>query len=174
MESLPISTTSSSFHTRHRKVFKPKEPQIMANPTGLEKIDYSFTPNMTINLDMIVTIDNKENYGSFKFKNSTAYVNYRGDVVAEIPIGQNIVPAHGKLNITSSTDFMIGKVISNPNFLLDFIDGRLNLTSIAILHGKVNLFNIVKRHATASSYCDISFKIDDKNIQTICKSKINL
>ncbi|XP_062103077.1 uncharacterized protein LOC133814088 [Humulus lupulus] len=157
-------------------IFKPREPEITANFAGLEDIDYSFSSNLTLNatIDMIITIDNRKNYGSFKFKNATAYVYYHGDVVAEAQIEHNLVPARGKVNMTSSADFMISKVILNPNFVADVISGSLHLTSTSSLHGKVILFKILKMHAKAFSSCDISFNVTGRDVQTICKSKIKL
>ncbi|POO01881.1 Late embryogenesis abundant protein [Trema orientale] len=157
-------------------VFKPKEPEITARPAGLENIEYSLSPNVTVNVtvDMIITIDNGKNYGSFKFKNTTAYVNYRGDVVAQVPIKHSLVPARGKLNITSPADFMLSKVISNPSFSEDFLSGSLNLTSMATLHGKVGLFKVVKMQATAFSTCDISVFVIDREVQSKCESKLKL
>ncbi|PON83865.1 Late embryogenesis abundant protein [Trema orientale] len=156
-------------------VFKPKEPEITADPAGLENIHYTISPNTTnVTLDMIITIDNGKNYGSFKFQNTTAHVNYRGDLVAEVPIMHGLVPARGKLNITSSADFMLGKVISNPRFFEDFLNGSLNLTSTTTMHGRVSLFKVIKIRATAFSTCDISFFVIDREVQSKCKSKLKL
>ncbi|EXB75237.1 hypothetical protein L484_026019 [Morus notabilis] len=163
------------FTTLWFTTFKPKEPEITAYPVGLEDINVFsifFVRNITLN--MTITINNHRNVGSFEFKNATAYVNYRGGVVAEVPIGQNLVPARGKLNTTTSADLMVGKIITNPVFFDDVAAGSLNLTATAALHGKVRLFEFVKIRATALSTCDISFSIASRNVQSTCKSKIKL
>ncbi|EXB60465.1 hypothetical protein L484_014918 [Morus notabilis] len=120
-------------------------------------------------------IKHDHNIGSFKFSNATAYVNYHGDVVAEVPIGQNLVPARGKLNITSSTDLMVGRIVANLIFFDDVGKGSLNLTATAALHGKVSLlFEFVKLRATTFSTCDISFLVASMNVKSMCMSKIKL
>ncbi|KAF2292201.1 hypothetical protein GH714_016159 [Hevea brasiliensis] len=115
-------------------IFKPKEPKIIAQPVGFDNFQAG---NMTVNatLSMVITIENP-NYGSFKFSNSTGYVNYHGELVAEIPIKGDFVPAHSKVNITTSADLMADKLIENPYLLEDLLAGSLNFTSTAVLHGK--------------------------------------
>ncbi|KAF4394425.1 uncharacterized protein LOC115700261 [Cannabis sativa] len=169
-----ILITGAVFTALCLTVFKPREAEIS---THFEDINNSFSPNITslnVSIDVIITIDNRKNYGSFKFNNAIAYVYYHGDVVAEAQIQHNLVPARGKVNMTSSADFMMGKLISNPNFVDDVVSGSLHLTSTSSLHGKVILFKILRMHATTFSSCNISFNINDRDIQTTCNSKIKL
>lgn len=156
-------------------IFKPKDPDITASPAGLRNISFSSFLNVTLNvtIDMLVTIDNR-NYGSFKFLNSTAYINYRGDIVAEVPLEEELVPARGKINMTTSADIEAEKLISNPNFWNDVEAGSLNMTSIATLHGRVKVFKIFKLHARAVSSCNITIWIDTLSLESKCRSKIKL
>ncbi|XVF43399.1 hypothetical protein PTKIN_Ptkin02bG0037000 [Pterospermum kingtungense] len=158
-------------------VFKPKNPKITLYPQGLENIGFGlggFT-NGTMNatIGMVVAINNP-NYGRFKFKNTTSFVNYRGDVVAEVPIEQSLVPAHGKVNISTSADFMVDRLISNPSFWSDVLAGSVNFTTDATVHGKVTLLNILKLHASVPSTCDISVFIKSQSVKSTCKTKIKL
>lgn len=155
---------------------KPKEPEITTYLVGLENMNpFLLLTINNVRLNMTITIDNHRNIGSFKFSNATAYVKYHGDVVAEVPIGQNLVPARGKLNITSSTDLMVGRMVANPIFFDDVGKGSLNLTATAALHGKVSLlFEFVKLRATTFSTCDISFLVASMNVKSMCMSKIKL
>lgn len=163
------------FTTLWFTVLKPKDPEITAHPDGLETINpFSMLVITNMTLNMTFTIDNHRNVGTFKFKNATGYLNYHGDIVAEIPIGQNFVPARGKLNVTSSVDLMVSKMISNPLFFNDFVEGSLNLTATSALHGKVSLFSLLKMHATTFITCDISFSIISRQVQSSCISKIKL
>lgn len=156
-------------------VFKPKQPEISARPVGVENIQYTLFPNVTLNvtLSMLVTINNK-NYGSFSFKNATAYVTYHDTVVALVPMEHAFVPARGKINITTSVDLMGDKLISNPHFMEDVTSGIFNLISTADLHGKVTVLKFVKFGATAFSTCDISFSIKTQQIDSKCKSKLKM
>ncbi|OMO72315.1 Late embryogenesis abundant protein, LEA-14 [Corchorus olitorius] len=158
-------------------VFKPKEPEITVYPQGLENITFGFegflnaTANATI--AMIVGINNR-NYGSFKFKNTTGFINYRGDVVADVPIQQSFVPARGKVNISTYANFMVDRLISNTTFWADVLAGSVNFTSEATVRGKATVFKILKLHASVPSTCDISIFIKSQSIETSCKTKLKL
>ncbi|XP_071723205.1 late embryogenesis abundant protein At1g64065-like [Rutidosis leptorrhynchoides] len=156
-------------------ILKPKQPEIIAHPLGLENIQFGGFPNVAINvtLGLAVTIVNR-NYGSFKFQNSTAYVSYHGVAVAEILIEGDLIPARGKINITSYADFMVDKLITSPYLLRDITAGSLNFTSTATMHGKVKVLKFLRLEANAHSFCDISLLILSQNVITICHSKIKL
>ncbi|XP_021293460.1 uncharacterized protein LOC110423559 [Herrania umbratica] len=161
-------------------VFKPKNPEITVYPQGLENIAFDLqglamlsnaTANVTVG--MIIAINNR-NYGSFKFKNTTAFVTYRGGVVAEVPIIQSHVPAHGKLNITTDADFMVDRLISNPSFWADVMAGSVNFTSEATVRGKMTMLKILKVHASVPSSCYISIFVQSQSIESICMTKLKL
>ncbi|WJX49902.1 hypothetical protein P8452_36280 [Trifolium repens] len=95
---------------------------------------------------MVITIKNP-NYGTFKTKNTTGYINYQDTIVAEVPIGPKIFPGHRTTNVSSIAGLMIGKLISDQKFLSDVAeDGSFNLTAKATLHGKVHLIKVFKVH----------------------------
>ncbi|GMJ09611.1 hypothetical protein like AT3G05975 [Hibiscus trionum] len=159
-------------------LFKPKNPEITVYPQGLENIGLgsggvlnASTINSTV--AMVVTVNNR-NYGTFKFKNATGFINYRGDVVARVPIQQSVVPARGKFNISTVADFMVERLIMNATFWADVLSGSVNFSSDATLHGKVTMFKVLKIHASALSRCDLSIFIRTRNIQSICKTRIKL
>ncbi|KAK7837017.1 hypothetical protein CFP56_021770 [Quercus suber] len=78
-------------------LIEPKDPKISLYPEGIKNIDFSaLTPNVTLSLGTVVAIENP-NYGSFKYKNTTSYVTYHGEVVGEAPIEQRYVRARHKL-----------------------------------------------------------------------------
>ncbi|KAL5865150.1 hypothetical protein ACOSQ3_002664 [Xanthoceras sorbifolium] len=156
-------------------IFKPKRPEITAHPIGLQNVNFTLFPTVSVNatLDMVITIGNR-NYGSFKFENSTAYMEFHGETVAEIPIEAGLVPARGKLNFTTSAEVMGDKLVENSFFLGDVGTGWLNFTSTATLHGKVRLLKIFKLHATAFSSCDISVWIATQNVESKCTSELKL
>ena len=54
-----------------------------------------------VSLGLVVTVDNP-NYGGFKYKNNTVYINYRGNLVAEAPIENDLIPARAKHNISTT------------------------------------------------------------------------
>lgn len=128
---------------------------------------------LNVTLGMIITIRNP-NYGSFQYINSTSYVKFHDTVVAEVPIEAELVPARSQINVNTSADFMVAKLINDPNFLSDVLGGTLNFTSTIALPGKARMLNIIKLKATSYSTCDISVNISSRNVDTNCKSKIKL
>ncbi|KAL2981440.1 hypothetical protein AAZX31_13G289900 [Glycine max] len=156
-------------------VFKPKDPNITVHPIGLEHFDFSLLPNITANvsLGMVITIENP-NYGSFEFTNSIGYINFHDTVVGEVPIGAELVPAHGQINVNTWANFMVAKLISVPKFWSDVLSGTLNFTSTSSLPGIARMFKIFKLKATAYSSCNISLRIVPRNVDTKCISKIKL
>ncbi|KAK8492397.1 hypothetical protein V6N13_029580 [Hibiscus sabdariffa] len=158
-------------------LFKPKNPEITVHPQGLENIGFGLTVlnASTINstVEMVVTVNNR-NYGSFNFKNATGFINYRGDVVASVPIQQSSIPPRGEFNISTVADFTVERLIMNTTFWADVLSGSVNFSADATLHGKVTMFNVFKFHASAHTSCDISIFVQIRNIQSICKTKIRL
>ncbi|GMI99832.1 hypothetical protein like AT3G05975 [Hibiscus trionum] len=159
-------------------VFKPKNPEITVYPIGLEDIGLDLqgvlnTSAINATVPMVIAINNR-NYGSFKFKNTTGFINYRGNVVATVPLQQSLVPARGKLNISTAADFMVDRLIANSTFWADVLTGSVNFSSDATVHGKVKMFNVLKIGASVPSKCDISIFIKSRIVQSICKTKIKL
>lgn len=150
-------------------IFKPKQPEITAHPNLVFHSD----SQLNVTIQMVITIDNP-NYEGFKYKNTTAYVTYRETVVAEVPIVQEHVPARAKLNVTTSADLMVSKLMSNPYFWNDVASGCLNLNSQATLHGQVSLLKFLKLHFKALSSCDILFFIISRNVDSRCNTKLKL
>lgn len=155
-------------------VFKPKQPIVTAHPASLENIQFQMFPlSLNATLALIVTIDNR-NYGGFKYKNATAYVDYHGTNVAQVAIESNTVPAHSNINISTYANISGDKLTSSPYFWGDVGAGRFNFTSTAMLHGKVNVLKIFKMGARVVSFCDISVLIQSQDVDSTCYSKIKL
>lgn len=154
-------------------VFKPKDPQITAHPTNLENLQVQLFPNVSINATLVLTltIDNR-NYGGFKFKDSIAYVYYRGMLIAEVPVEHSEVPARGSLTMTTYANIIGGKMATDPNFYSDIGTGHLNFTSNSTMHGKVSILKIVKVEAKVYSFCDISIDILTQEVNPKCHSKV--
>ena len=58
---------------------------------------------LNITLGVVVRINNP-NYGKFKLKSTTSFVNYHETMVAEFPSEHETVPACGTLNINTSAE----------------------------------------------------------------------
>lgn len=159
-------------------VLKPKQPQVTPLPVSLEKFELvqGLPPILNATLGIGVTISNR-NYGSFKYGDSTAFISYRGNVVAEAPIEHDTIPSRGKHTISTSTEISSDKFLSNPYFLTDVLVGNLNFTSSSTMHGKVRVFEFLKIKATTFTTCDIAVFFHDLakiNISSSCRSHIDL
>ncbi|KAL7216227.1 hypothetical protein ACSBR1_028220 [Camellia fascicularis] len=155
-------------------VFKPKQPKILTYPATLENVQFQVYPfSLNATLGLTLTIVNR-NYGNFKYKNTTTYVNYHGINIAEVPMEPETVPARGKLNITTYANVTGDKLITSPDFWKDIGTGSLNFTSTSAMHGKVGMLKIFKLSATVFCYCDISVIIKTQGVESQCYSKIKL
>ncbi|XP_024989332.1 late embryogenesis abundant protein At1g64065-like [Cynara cardunculus var. scolymus] len=154
-------------------VFKPKDPRIIAHPTNLENVQFQLYPNVSINATLVLTmtIDNR-NYGGFEFKDSVAYVYYRGMLIGEVPIEHSKVPARGSFTMTTYANITGGKMATDPDFYNDIASGTLNFTSTTSMHGKVSVLKIVKVGAKVDSFCDICVHILTQEVDPVCHSKV--
>ncbi|CAI8616163.1 unnamed protein product [Vicia faba] len=154
-------------------IFKPKNPYVSVHPLGLEDLEF-FQPNSTsVPLKMLITIVNP-NYGSFKSKNATGYLNYQDTVIANVPLEPKLLPARRTTNVTTTAGLMSGKLISDDSFLKDIEDSSFNLTAKATLHGKVYLIKIFKMKATVDIFCDIFFNISSLYTDSNCLTRIKV
>lgn len=151
-------------------IFKRKEPRV-----HLENFHLTYLSNETITVKVVVKVKNP-NYESFKYKNTTASITYRGIIVALVPIEPRFVPARGKLNFTiTSVDLLVYKMVENPKFFEDIVSyGGFNFTSSATLHGKVGILKFLKFHAKVFCTCDISYLILSQNVTSRCMTKVKL
>ncbi|XP_045830841.1 uncharacterized protein LOC123922140 [Trifolium pratense] len=154
-------------------IFKPKNPVVHVYPLGLKDLQF-FQPNVTsVPLGMLITVLNP-NYGSYKFKNTTGYLNYKDIVVAKAPIGSRVLHARRTTNVSAIAGLMSGKLIADEGFLSDIEDGSFNFTAKATLYGKVHLINVVKVKATVNISCDIFFNLTSLYTDSYCITKIML
>lgn len=154
-------------------LFKPKDPKIIPQSVTLEGFRLVVFPSIkgNLSLGLTVTVDNP-NYGGFDYHNSTAYINYRGNLVGEAPIGKDTIRARSKHNVSASVIIFADRLAADDNFLDDFFAGVFNLTSSTLLQGKVEVFNIFKLKASGSSSCNIAVFIQNQTADWVCTSKI--
>ncbi|KAH0454481.1 hypothetical protein IEQ34_016405 [Dendrobium chrysotoxum] len=156
-------------------VLKPKKPVVVATPVGLDHIDFSLRPNVSLTLSIRMNISIKNpNYAGFKYKNSSASIFYGGDFVGETPIEAGIIHARSIKNISTVVNIIANKVIGNPKFFPDVFKGSLNMNSEMGMEGKVILLGIFKLHARTYSTCDITIFVWQGNSTANCNSKIEL
>ncbi|XP_057445070.1 uncharacterized protein LOC130737341 [Lotus japonicus] len=152
-------------------VFKPKDPKIEMGSVDLERLTL-ILPTLEVDgaLGTVVTVKNP-NYGGFSYQNSTAYLYYRGNLVAEAPIHEDTIPSRGDLNITTSLNFFVNNT-KFPDLAADYFGGLMNFTSTTTLLGKVKVLNLFKIKATSYSTCDLFVFTHDGIVNSTCNVKI--
>ncbi|KAL5098589.1 hypothetical protein RYX36_002916, partial [Vicia faba] len=82
--------------------FKRKDPTITLQSVKFGRFMFDVTPIIDLNasLAILVTVDNP-NHGSFTYQNSTAYLHYRGRLLAEAPLHEDTIPALKSHNIST-------------------------------------------------------------------------
>ncbi|KAJ8761798.1 hypothetical protein K2173_004612 [Erythroxylum novogranatense] len=154
-------------------ILKPREPKIYAYPATLKNFNWSFFPVPFLNftLGIVINIDNR-NYGSFKYKDSTAYVRYHSDVIGDAPITAAEIPARSKYNVSLSVTVSANEILDNQNFSNDFLSGVLTFSSSSNVQGKATALKIFKKDAKSSTNCNITVFITAQQAQSDCKSKL--
>lgn len=152
-------------------IFKIKDPIVSITPVGLENVQFFSPDSSTAPLGMIITIVNR-NYGAFESMDSTGYLQYRDTVVAKVPLARNTIPARSTINVTTTANLMSEKLINDEHFVTDLEDGTFNLTSNAILPGKVHM--LIRLKATVNINCDVLFNVTSMTTDSSCIAKIKL
>jgi len=153
-------------------VFKPKDPNIIVHVAAVNLL----SPNMPINMTIstLVTIGNP-NFGSFEFKKSYSYVTYHDTVVGIVPIESQLVPAHGEINVTTNTIFMVDKLLNNSKFWTEVVPSyKFTLISKAEFPGKVIVLKYIKLKGTAYNTCNITVNMASNDVESLCNSQIKI
>lgn len=153
-------------------VFKKKDPTITLQSVTIERIHIGLpTVSLNASLGIVVTVYNP-NHGSFRYQNSTAYLNYRGHLLAQAPLHEDTLPSRKAHNISTSLN-IFADVIQIPELAIDLITtGLMNFTSTATLVGKVKIMNLFKIKATSYSTCQISVFVRENIVNSTCNSEI--
>ncbi|TKY71192.1 Late embryogenesis abundant protein, LEA-14 [Spatholobus suberectus] len=155
-------------------VFKPKDPDIVLQSVKLEGFELDIpTAELNVPLGIVVTVENP-NHGSFTYQKSTAYLYYRGTLVAEAPLHEDTIPARKDHNISTSLTIFADVTKLFQDLLSDYFRGVINFTSTTTLLGKVKVLDVLKMKATSYSTCDLSLFIHDRSINSTCNTKIKL
>jgi len=152
--------------------FKRKDPTITLQSVKFGRFHLDILPilDLNISLAILVTVDNP-NHGSFTYQNSSAYLNYRGNLLATAPLHEDTIPALKSHNISTILNVYVD-VTEVPDLLGDYLSGVINFTSTTTLVGKVKILNFIKIKATTYSTCDIFVYIHGQIANSTCDNKI--
>ena len=160
-------------------VFKPKQPTTTVDSTSISDLKVSFDAarlrvdvNLTLDVDLSIKNPNKV---SVKYKNSSAFLNYRGQVVGEAPIpaGKILADKTQPLNVTVTV--MADRLLSDSQLFSDLRAGAIPFNTLTKISGKASIFNLFNVHITSTSTCDLLVFVSNRTIgDQKCKYKTKL
>ncbi|ONI23263.1 hypothetical protein PRUPE_2G178500 [Prunus persica] len=158
-------------------VFRLKEPKIKMNKvtvTRLELINDNTTPKPGSNISLTADVSVKNpNAASFRYNNTTTTLYYHGVVVGEAHGSPGKAKARRTMRMNITVDVITDRLTSNPKWGADVGSGLLTMSSYSRIPGRVNMWNIIKRHVVVKMNCTMTVNISSQAIQEQkCKRKV--
>ncbi|KAB1224691.1 hypothetical protein CJ030_MR2G024228 [Morella rubra] len=148
-------------------VFKTKHPVTTFDGVSLKDLNVALdiarmSVDVNVTLDVDISVKNTNRVG-FKYSNSTALLNYRGELIGEVPIQADEISAHETKHMNLTLTVMADRALSNSQIYSDAISGVLPLNTYIKLPGKVKIlfFHI---HVVTSSSCDFTIYISNRTV----------
>ncbi|KAK8572773.1 hypothetical protein V6N13_048348 [Hibiscus sabdariffa] len=157
-------------------VFKAKRPVTTIDDVSLRDLKFSVNLarlqvllNATVDVDLSITNPNKV---GFKFKDSNAELNYRGEQVGEVPIPAGKISADQTVPMNVTLTLMADRLISDAKFFSDVMSGELPLSTRTEIPGKVNVMNLFRIRVVSTSSCDFTVFLFNSSVgDQSCKYK---
>ncbi|XP_056684078.1 uncharacterized protein [Spinacia oleracea] len=149
-------------------VFKARRPITTVNSVSLRDMDFSFDAlrlrvHINITLDASISVKNPNKVG-LKYTDSSAFLNYRGELVGQAPIPAGQISAGQTVPINISLTIMADRFLSNSQTLIsDVVAGTLPLSTRARISGKVNVL-FIKVHVVSYASCNLNISVSSQSI----------
>ncbi|XP_038720994.1 uncharacterized protein LOC120013304 [Tripterygium wilfordii] len=159
-------------------VFKAKRAVTTINSVSLKDLDVSLDRarvrvNLNVTVDVDLSIKNPNKVG-FKFKNTSALLNYKGEQVGEVPIPADKISAGETKAMNLTLTIMADKLLSNSQVYSDVIAGELPLSTFLRISGKVSIIGI-KVKVVSTSTCDFTVFVSNRTVgDQHCRYKTKL
>ncbi|XP_027336142.1 uncharacterized protein LOC113850032 [Abrus precatorius] len=149
-------------------VFKAKNPVTTVNSVTLEDFHMSLDiaklrVDLNVTLDVDVSVKNPNKVG-FKYSDSTAHLNYRGQLIGEVPIPSGEISSGETKGFNLTLTIMADRLLSNSQLYSDFTSGSLPLNTFVRISGKVSILGFIKVHVVSSTSCDFSVNLSNRTI----------
>ncbi|XP_057471507.1 late embryogenesis abundant protein At1g64065-like [Actinidia eriantha] len=149
-----------------------RNPKVRFGSIAVENLKVnssSSSPLFTMKLNAQVTVKNT-NFGHFKFGNSTATVSYKGNPVGVFVITKARAKARSTKKLDVTMTLTSNQVSTDAHLGNDLNSGKLTLTSLATLKGKVHLFKVIKKKKSAQMNCTMDVDTKKQAIENVhCK-----
>lgn len=147
-------------------VFKAKRPATTVNFVSLKDFHLSVDIlrlrvllNVTLEADLSVTNPNRV---AFQYDNSSAVLEYRGQVVGEAPIPAGKIGSRQTLPMNITLTLMADRLLSDSNLYSDVTSGTLPLTTYTRISGYVRI--LFKIHVVSYTTCDLHVDVTSRSL----------
>ncbi|MED6217107.1 hypothetical protein PIB30_014564 [Stylosanthes scabra] len=160
-------------------VFKAKHPINTVDSLKLQDLKVSLDiarlrVDLNVTLDVDVSVKNPNKVG-FKYSDSSAQLNYRGQQVGEVPIPAGEISADETKGFNLTLTIMADRLISNSQVYSDVISGSLPLSTYLRMSGKVSILGFIKVHVVSSTTCDFAVNLSNRTVgKQECQYKTKL
>ncbi|XP_004510083.1 uncharacterized protein [Cicer arietinum] len=160
-------------------VFKAKHPITTVDSLKLQNFNLNLDiaklrVDLNVSLDVDVSVKNPNKVG-FKYSNNIAHLNYRGQLIGEVPISAGEISSGETKGFNLTLTIMADRLFSNSQLYSDITSGTLPLNTFLTISGKVNILGFIKVHVVSSTSCDFAVNTSNKTIgnqQCQYKSKL--
>ncbi|XP_050234153.1 uncharacterized protein LOC126682455 [Mercurialis annua] len=160
-------------------VFKAKQPITQIDSMSLQNLDVALDVarlgvdlNMTLDVDLTVKNPNKV---SMKYKNGLALLNYRGELVGEVPIPAGKMGSDETRPMNVTVTVMADRLLSNSQLFTDVMSGKLTMSALIKLSGKAAILNFIKISVDTTTTCDITVFVANATVaDQKCKTKAKI
>ncbi|CAL9246429.1 unnamed protein product [Arabidopsis halleri] len=149
-------------------LFKPKRPITTIDSVTVDRLRASVNPlllqvilNLTLNVDL--SLKNPNRVG-FSYDSSSALLNYRGQLIGEAPLPANRIAARQTVPLNLTLTLMADRLLSESQLLSDVMAGVIPLNTFVKVSGKVTVLKVFKIKVQASSSCDLTISVSDRNV----------
>ncbi|KAL1329068.1 hypothetical protein HN51_046222 [Arachis hypogaea] len=161
-------------------VFKAKDPIVTTNNITLTNLDFSvnvnpMTPSVKVNMSLLIDMSIKNpNSASFKFRNATTAISYRGVAVAEVKNPPGIAKARRTFRMNVTADVLADRLATRPELFSDVMSGHMTLNTYTEISGRVKVL-VIKKHAEIKMNCTVNVDFSSKQVQDMnCKRKVKI
>jgi hypothetical protein len=149
-------------------VFKAKHPVTTVDSLKLQDFNLNLDiaklrVDLNITLDVDVSVKNPNKVG-FKYSNTTAHLNYRGQLIGEVPIIAGEISSGETKGFNLTLTIMADRLLSNSQLYSDITSGTLPLNTFLIISGKVSILGFIKVHVVSTTSCDFAVNTSNKTV----------
>ncbi|KAK4755466.1 hypothetical protein SAY87_009223 [Trapa incisa] len=149
-------------------VFKPKQPVTTVDSVGIKDLAIS-VDLLRLRLDINVTLDvgvsvKNPNKVSFRYKNSSALLSYRGREVGEAPIPADKISAGETKPMNLTMTLLADRLLTDSHLYSDVISGQVPLSTSWKISGRVKALKIFPIHVVSAASCELTLFVAKRTV----------